>query len=104
MGKKYSVRKKESLAHYRRMIKWAKTQAKNRRPSAAEMSMDIDEEWNGDNCQYCRAHDGHCAYCQLDDIKSGCCSGLWKKMYDAKSWAKWIYWAERIVQYIKNNG
>lgn len=106
MGKKYSQKKKDALAHYRRMIKWAKKQPKRQPPHREIMRGEIGEEWHGADCVYCVEEKGKCMFCVLNGGAAAfnCCNGLWYKMATAGSWESWIYYAEKIVQYIKNNG
>jgi len=111
--------KQEAIAHYERMIKWAKTQPPGNRirykHSVSIMFVAIGEDWYGKNCVYCQKYIKYSSsstnkpcpltsyvipYC---DDKS-CCNGLWIKMNNSTTWKEWIINAEKVLEYIKENG
>lgn len=94
---------KDAIAHYNRMIKWAKTQSQNSTPLSHVMNMEIKEGWGGADCSYCRAYLENCDDCSLSKSYR-CCNELWYKMDVAKTWSEWIKYAQKIKQYIKDNG
>lgn len=125
--------KKESLAHYKRMITWVKTQPETDKPREYIMDASIKETWHGDNCAYCSRYssyskctnqrlfpnfpDGTVDACPLrpkEDLFDGdtesdneslyCCGGLWQEMHSSKTWKTWLSYARKIVNYIKRNG
>ena len=113
--------KKDAIAHYKRMIKWAKTQPQRGEwPEYDVMSDNIHEDWYALHCSYCAKFMSHeddvynpCYLCPLSLFKEKsfpidegkiCCNGLWAKINEAKTWSTWIKRAEKVLEYIKENG
>ena len=117
----------ESIAHYKRMIKWVKTQPETDKPIEYIMGASIKEIWHGDNCAYCTKyasyskctnhlkfkHLGKIDVCPLlskdipwniDNESLTCCNGLWYKMHLSITWKEWLSYANKIIKYIKKNG
>ena len=123
----------ESIAHYKRMIKWVKTQPATDKKREYIMEASINENWHGENCAYCEKHEtsaankinttkllrgvwplnSKCDTCPLhshdvpfDDYENerDCCNGLWQEMHESKTWKEWLVYANKIVKYIKENG
>ena len=97
---------KDAIAHYNRMIKWAKTQSQDISPHPIAMKFEIGEMWGSDDCSYCMTY--RCDDCPLSKFTGpeffGCCNKLWRKMDTASTWSEWIEYAKKIKQYIKDNG
>lgn len=115
MGRK-SVKQK-AIEHYERMIEWVKKRPKRNIPDSFSMELDIGESWYGEYCSYCEKYYDYecededeyegCPKCPLSNSgKRGftCCDGLWKKMDEAKTWGTWIKYAEKTLEYIKEQG
>lgn len=104
--KKYSKVKKDAIAHYTRMIKWAEKQPKRERPYTKTMEREIGENWWGHYCSYCQSPEYECL--ELEDCPLGtdekCCKGLWYKMRISKTWGTWVKRAKEVREYIRKNG
>ena len=109
--------KKLTLKKYNEMIEWANTQKKTRYPYESLMEDEIKKGWHGDDCPYCMKYYDvdpsdddiePCRECPLNVHKHkysvSCCKGLWKKMDEARTWKSWIKYAEKIVEFVKENG
>jgi hypothetical protein len=95
--------KQEAISHYDKMITWAKKQKHDKGVVKGEMLSDIGEHWGGDFCEYCTEF--VCSKCPLSKEQHFpprlvCCDSLWGKMTRAKTWRDWIYFAEKIREYI----
>ena len=94
----------DAIKHYEEMIAWAKTQPPDRCADYAKMYYSIRQNWFGHNCSYCKGYAiANCKGCPLDDNDS-CCHGLWSKMDKSQTWKEWIGYAEKVLEYIKENG
>jgi hypothetical protein len=116
--------KKETLAHYDRMITWAKKQNELDQPNDKLMLSLLNETWKGFFCKYCIYYSGffdeqNTSFCKnntygncpLNPNKANfkktsmyCCNGLWSKMNRSKTWEEWIVNAKLVKKYIKENG
>jgi len=94
--------KEQALAHYARMIKWAKRQRADDKPRSGTMHLEIGESWGAKDCAYCASFD-RCLACPLY-THFGCCNGLWEAMKAATTWGEWLKCAHKIVEYIKQHG
>lgn len=103
---------KEALDHYDRMIKWVEEEELNPlNPSDFHiMKACTNENWYGEYCSYCREVRSDCNKCILNDSEyadewhRNCCSTLWYKMNEAKTWKTWLKYAKLVREYIKENG
>lgn len=96
----------KAIAHYDRMIAWAKTRPEKGIKAFMQMRLTIGEEWGGGYCPYCNTYHislGNCGACPLGD-DDNCCGGLWWKLNAAETWGEWIVAAEAVKQYIIENG
>ena len=110
--------KEETIAHYDRMIKYAKSKwfGVFRKVDQSDMEFDINESWFGPDCPYCRAFKGRLVNrkskikCPLSndfattECGGECCGGRWETMASAKTWKEWVRRAEDVVEYIRRNG
>ena len=100
--------KRKALSHYKRMIKWVKTQPLMDKPDRTEMKDNIHESWFGYNCAYCAKYDDVCRDCILYKLSPtegySCCEGLWLDMNRAQTWHEWLYWAEQVYKFIQTHG
>lgn len=96
---------KKAVAHYDRMIRWAKDQLGDRAADSDEMFREIGEWWGGEDCPYCEAfkNTGACTICPLR-APGGCCAGLWRWLNRSRNWHDWIIEAEKVKEYIIENG
>lgn len=95
---------KQAIAHYDRMIEWAKKQPQRKIPDDCDMLCEIGENWFSNGCTYCLKYfDGSCDTCALQ-AKRGCCNGLWESMNRSETWGTWVKRAEKVRQYIIDNG
>lgn len=101
--------KQKALAHYDRMIEWAKKQPKRGHVSKIKMFVEINETWESDYCIYCNSHKGGtCPQCKLYSIPRydgrHCCDGLWRIMNSAVCWPTWVKRARKVREYIEKHG
>jgi len=105
--------KKKAIAHYEKMIKWAKLQNGNAITDHFFMFETLGEFWQGHFCSYCQEYlkgDLFCSYCSICPLTKNnlntkyCCYGLWHKMNHSKTWKEWIKYAEKILKLIKKMG
>jgi hypothetical protein len=97
--------KEESIKRYEEKIAWAMTQNMKDRPDMEKMYSAIGHEWSSSNCPYCMEYGNNCPdMCELRMDVDYCCDGLWLIMNGSKTWREWIENAERVLQYIKDNG
>ena len=99
-----------ALAHYHRMLEWAKLQNPNDCISMPKMQRAIHEVWGVTNCCYCSIYrrwtynnTQSCTTCPLRSDK-GCCDGYWRGMSRAYTWAEWVAGAEDVYKYIEEMG
>lgn len=104
--------RRKAIRHYNRMIKWAKTQNPKSKVSKKKMEKEIGESWSGRDCAYCTEYIAMwCGGCPLrpcgyatDYPGEVCCSGLYYKMLTTSIWSSWIKAAEKVRDFIKENG
>ena len=95
--------KKEELAHYDRMIAWAKEQKPRDKVSGYKMWDKIGEMWSNDDSSYCKRYGLFCGSCPLSlDLR--CCNRLYSDMHNSKTWGTWVKRAEKVREYIRENG
>ena len=86
--------KQKALAHYDRMIEWAKKQPKKNKCDRVNMYYHISETWSGSHCPYRQKmseKDLNCSYCRLhadNDDENCCCDGTWMDMANAETQVK----------------
>lgn len=97
--------KKQAIAHYDRMIEWAKKQNPDKEQFASDMREELNETYDARSCSYCIANKFDCELCKLSGINIGiCCNGLFFKMCLALTWGEWIERAKEVKKYIEING
>ena len=87
-----SYTKRGSIAHYKRMIQWAKTRPKTEFADRNVMQMELGEWWGSTYCCHC-THYGYtgwvggesCQKCPLFD-DGDCCDGLHAKLHGDVKW------------------
>jgi hypothetical protein len=103
---------KKTLAHYDRMIEWAKIQHPSGLVKIRHMKNDLGESWGGDYCEYCNKFyiyiemdaSETCSFCPLANSQKYCCNELWQKMSLSHTWKTWINYATQVRDYIERNG
>jgi len=92
---------KETKAHWRRMIKWAKKQDTDVDVDSNDMYRAIGEYWVGDFCPLCVLVEEKCYNCILFN-KFAKCSGnsgnLWVTVGLSITWGEWVINAERFYK------
>lgn len=101
--------KESGIAHYKRMINWARIRDKKEMTSYYGMSKGLGEVWQGHYCLYCsiNLNGFRCNKCPLqgkNGDSSTCCDGLWVKMHKSMTWGEWVKNAKKVLKYIKKNG
>jgi len=95
---------KKSIAHWRRMVKWASTQPIDKEPSRSEMFGDIKECWYGENCALCKTYadneneDCSCENCPLNSDSSISCCAQWIKVVESNTWGNWLLAADKMLE------
>lgn len=91
----------ESIAHWNRMIEWAKKQPaetdKIRKPS--EMLDAIGEVYYSGDCALCEIYQVNCSECQLSFIHQ-CCNNKdspWNICVLSKTWGEFVFNAEQYM-------
>ena len=104
----YALVRTRALAHYKRMIKWARTQPETDSVNALLMHKAIKETWGAIYCPYCVSYAGvACNLCPLYKLSSSgshCCGGWWNKMDRAPTWKSWIKYAVKVYSFIDKYG
>jgi hypothetical protein len=113
-------RKEKTIAHYKRMIEWAKTQPAKNPIKYQAMYRAIGEDWFSTSCLYCKEHSKSsdkqafpgifvtsCGDCELSGeqkLSSYCCDRLWMKLNAASNRKEWVKAAKKVLKYIKKYG
>jgi hypothetical protein len=103
---------KESIAHWKRMIKWAKTQPVRSKKYIAEMSRYINESPSIWDCSLCTKYISRtcstyiCSNsCPLiKNYRLSCFhdDSLYHKVADTKTWGAWVKRAEKMLRALKD--
>lgn len=96
----FNVLKKKTIAHYNRMIKWAKKQISDNAIRCNVMFSEIQENWLSLSCPFCKVFD--CELCPITiNTKEGqCLNTPWHDMNNSETHEEWIKNAERMKQFI----
>ena len=108
----------QAIAHYKKMIKWVKTQDPKALVLEEDMRLAITETWEGSYCAYCTRIDptrpegySGCFKCPLHPFSLEphptafyCCNVGWNRLAASDTWETWLIHAEEIVTYIKDHG
>lgn len=107
MTKKQAIN--NSIAHWKRMIKWARKQPVNRKPDIINMFKAIGEIWHDDDCALCQKYYHEfkgCDDCPLNKAFGECSSSknnnLWFTVIKSKSWGIWIVNAEAFLKQLES--
>jgi len=95
----------ESIAHWKRMISWARRQDQPGKPDAYVMYAAINEDWFGDFCPLCgRTYDAGCDSCPLSLSGNNCNNNgsSWNVVDNSETWEEWIANAELMQNALKN--
>ena len=102
--------KQEALAHYDRMIEWAKKQPPKDEPFVGRMLHDLGETYSAKFCVYCNEYKDECLdLCMgcplsLPESPLACCNGQYRKMCCSDTWAEWVENAKEVRRIIKKYG
>ena len=96
--------KTQCIAHYKRMIDWAKTQDPGGKASLYYMKEATHERWTNTYCKLCIDYDTHCAYCPMSAIDQCCMEqdSIWKAMGRSYYWGEWLIHAEELLELFKD--
>lgn len=87
---------KESIQHWKRMLKWAKKQPSRAYISSLRMRDEIWETWFSDDCPLCREYKMECNQCKLGDCDNP--KSCWGKVYNSRTWGIWCKNAELMIK------
>jgi len=95
----------ETIAHWDRMIDWAKKREKRWMVSRGDMCYDVGENWRGEHCPLCVKYkaDYVCGKCPLLEKYGRCGYGrknLWLKVHLSETWGTWVKNAEKFREQI----
>ncbi len=94
---------KESIAHWKRMIKWVKRQDPNGWASSNEMYYKLNETWGASACALCNIFNTINRYhCQGCPIKSDprCCKE-YELVDDSNTWKEWLTNSKGMLKLLK---
>ncbi|KKL05768.1 hypothetical protein LCGC14_2602740 [marine sediment metagenome] len=94
------------IAHWERMIEWAKKQPSNNNASILEMEDSINESWRGAYCNYCikyhSSQSENCTKCPIMLKYNKKCEDIgWAKAAFSKNWKQWIVNAGSFLEKLK---
>lgn len=87
---------KESIQHWKRMLKWAKKQPPRQNADDGNMYKAIRESWFDDSCSLCQEHVLRCKECELGDCEDS--NGVWRKVDTSYTWLTWCKNAELMIK------
>jgi len=95
--------KEKGIAHYKRMIEWAKTRNQYlEKPNLRLMYNKLGESYSSNDCVLCKKFLDHprCLNCPFHGTKNDCRKegSLHDKMAKAGCWMEWIEYAEEMVK------
>ena len=95
--------KEKTLAHYHRMIEWAKKQDPQDYVDPRLMHKSIGESFYGADCPLCNKH-SYCVGCIVSNHTSqhGCRFTPWEDMSTSINWEKWIDSALKEIEFLKS--
>ena len=109
--------KNNSIAHYKRMIKYAKSRNPNDSYAINEILRDIEDIPTSYYCSFCTTYDNSinlifdrpiCNDCPLyketifnTTKNKECCAGLWLSLTSSPTWKVFIIRAKKVLKYIK---
>lgn len=93
---------KKVVAHWERMIKWAKEQPKGEDVNSNKMFEAIKETRAGIYCVFCRKyHSSKCKLCPIEIELGGCFDIGYNEVGDSHTWGSWVRNAEIFLNNIK---
>jgi hypothetical protein len=101
-----------SIAHWERMIAWAKRQPRSAKVSPVKMRDEIAETWDGVHCSLCRLFRCDCISCPLERFYGHCGSlytenawaavaRTWAKKSGPQTWRTWLKHANVMLNQLK---
>lgn len=94
---------KESIAHWRRMIKWVKTQNPKDFASSKGMYYKLHETWGATNCALCNIFNvayNHCRNCPIR-TGDGCCCKEYEEVDNSNIWKEWLTSAKGMLKLLE---
>lgn len=95
----------ESIAHWERMLKWARQQKPLYKADSLEMKESLGESWDGSDCPLCKNY-RFCKGCPLFEQQGDVCDGFnntaWSKIHKSRNWSEWVINAVRMIETLKN--
>lgn len=92
--------KDEAIAHWDRMIVWAKKQNPNETAYSFKMWREIDENWSGEYCALCKLFPGACSKCPMP-VKCSSDNSVWAEVYSASTWGEWVTAADKMPETLR---
>jgi len=90
-----------SIKHWRRMIKWAKTQNPDTEPNHRDLWLGLQTVWNHGGCDVCKYFFMHLEEkCVLNPdccTKIRICHEAWNKLNFSKTWKEWIGYSQEFL-------
>jgi len=84
----------KTIAHWTRMIQWAKKQPETGRVSRWRMERKIKESWYADDCDLCALADSCCRHCILwripGDKNCATYGSPWRTVAAQLTWGPWV--------------
>lgn len=83
---------KKSIAHWKRMIKWASRQEPTGGACAFKISEAIKEDWGDKYCALCAMFHtgiGQCIDCPVTPACNSLCS-TWRTVAESNTWGEWV--------------
>jgi len=108
---------KQSIKHWKRLIKWAEKQNPSEKKKMDSMSSSIGECWAGGDCPLCQAFSRKnennyytCTICPLKKNIGSCNDNYeysdnknnWYKVNNSKTWADWIIQAKIMLEQLRS--
>lgn len=96
--------KEETLAHYHRMIEWAKEQDPSGNAYSEFMYQELGESWLAHSCPLCKLHQYKCESCIVyySTKMYGCRGTPWNSLDTCIQWGDWIDAALEEVEFLES--
>ncbi len=110
LTKKEKVAVKESIEHWKRMIKWVRKQKLDNDPNKITMKESIGEIWRSNDCALCEIvprnyrDELNCEKCPLSKAGYGCDdeNSPWEKVNMGSDWREWLDAAFGMIKALKS--
>lgn len=96
--------KERTLAHYDRMILWAKKQNPDENINHIKMLEDLKENWYCDYCPLCNEVStcGQCPVYKSNEKFFDCFGTPWVKMSNSQTWKEWLVYANEERDFLNS--